>query len=96
VKELIDEKLIFYEAPGPVELNRQIREFLQTHPGFGDRVTVEKVIGYLRHNYTNWPRLQAKLQDWRVWSMSEHHEIRDYVDELVWVRYEMSIPWELD
>lgn len=95
IREQIDKKIQFYPAPGPVEVNRQVKEFLADNHGYGSRVTIDMVISYLRHNYTNWPRLQAKLQDWKVWSVREHHEVRDYVDDLVWKKFEQSIPWEL-
>ena|SRR2546430_1802428 len=96
IKEELARKLKFFPAPSASELNRQVKDFIRDSHGYGNKVTTEKVLNYIRHNYTNWPVLQSRMQNWKVWSMKEHHEIRDYVDDLIWKQYETSIPWELD
>src|SRR5438874_3311581 len=96
IKVEIDKRLVFYEAPGPYELNQRVREFLDNNYGYGEEVTMDLIISYLRHNHTSWPRLQNRLQNWKVWSMQEHHEVRKYVDELIWRKFEMNIPWKVD
>lgn len=90
--EKINRKLVFYPAPPALELEREILEFLDKYEGYGRKMNRKTVISHLRHNYSSWPKLQERLQEWRVWSVSEHHEIRDYVDELICLKFEDSIP----